>query len=291
MNHRFCLLLLALLSVTIGHADEIRMVASDLLAEIISPPLKKAAVEKELDFKIKPLGTLPALDRLRAGEIDLAVIAIPDGEEIPRDEFRIRPFAYDVAVIAVNASNPINEISKPDLAGIFGSGEQLNFNSWGELGLAGWGTRTIKPLLGVAEQSIALELFRHEVLLGGSMKPSVSSVREAEIEETLSRNISSVGILSRVPENKKLKILMISETGENDSPAYGPTVENIHVGDYPLRLPFYLAYKVRDEQKLEPIVRALLGSDVAAALNKNNFFALPENVRNQLPMSFDFQQK
>lgn len=273
-----------------SHADEIRMVVSDLLAEAISPPLQKAAAQKDLDLKIKTLGSLPAMDRLRAGEIDLAVIAIPDGEEIPRDEFRIHSFAYDVAVIAVNMSNPINEISKPGLAGIFGSGEQLNYKSWGDLGLAGWGSRTIKPLLGVAEESIALELFRHEVLLGGSMKPSVATVRDAEIEEALSRNISSIGILSRVPQNKKLKILMLSETGENDSPAYGPTVENVHVGDYSLRLPFYVAYNVRDEKKLEPIVRTLLGSDVAAVLNKNNFFALPANVRNQLPMSFDFLQ-
>lgn len=274
-----------------SHADEIRMVVSDLLAEVISPPLKKAAADKDIDLKIKPLGSLPAMDRLRAGEIDLAVIAIPDGEEIPRDEFRIRAFAYDVAVIAVNASNPMNEISKPDLAGIFGSGEQLNYKSWGELGLAGWGTRTIKPLLGVAEQSIALELFRHEVLLGGSMKPSVATVRDEEIEEALSRNISSIGILSRLPENKKLKILMVSETGASDSPAYGPTVENVYVGDYALRLPFFLAYNVGDEKKLEAVVRTLLGSEVAAALNANNFFSLPDNVRNQLPMSLDFQQK
>ena len=86
------------------------------------------------------------------------------------------PFAYDVAVIAVNESNPINDISLASLGGIFGSNEEFNYNSWGDLGLSGWGSRSIKALAGQNDESISLELFKFSVLRGGQMKTTVASM-------------------------------------------------------------------------------------------------------------------
>lgn len=275
-------------STIVIRADEVRMVASDLLAEFIAPSLAVFAEENDLDFKIEALGSLPALDRLRSDEVDLAIIAVPEDEKVPREDFSIYPFAYDAAVVVVNASNPIDEISIPRLGGIFGGNEELNFNTWGELGLSGWGSRNIRPLAGPAKQSVSLELFRYSVISGGSMKSSVSVMRDTEIEEALAGNIASIGILSSLPKNKELKVLMISEGG--DSPAYGPSPENIHLGDYPMRLAFYLVFNPRDEEKIKPILRALLGDDVAKVLNGNNLFALPDTVRSQLLVDLDFKE-
>jgi phosphate transport system substrate-binding protein len=290
MNKRISTLLLSLVCATATYAEEIRMAASDLLAEFITPTLKTFAEENNLDLKIQSIGSLPALDRLGSDEIDLAIIAIPEDDEVPRDQFNIYPFAYDSAVIAVNNSNPIDEISIPRLGGIFGSNEEFNFNTWGELGLSGWGSRNIKPLAGPTEESISLELFRYSVFAGGAMKPSVAVVRSNEIEEALAGNIAAIGVLSSLPKNKNLKVLMISETDAQDSPAYGPTADNIHYGDYPIRLAFYIAYNPRDEEKIKPVLRALFGEEVAAVLNKNYLFALPENVRTQLLIDLNFQQ-
>lgn len=288
MKARSIIFLIFSCSALSAHADEIRMAASDLLADFISEPLKAFAKENKLDFKIDAIGSLPALDRLRSDEIDLAILAIPEGAEIPRDEFSVYPFAYDTAVVAVNSSNPLNEITIPRLGGIFGGNEEFNFNTWGELGLSGWGTRNIKPLAGPSEGSISLELFRHSVFSGGAMKTGVDVVRPNEIEEALAGNISTIGILSALPKNRKLKVLMISEGP--GSPAFGPTAENIHLGDYPIRLSFYIAFNSRDEKKVKPVLRALLSEDIAKALNSNDLFALPDIVRSQLLIDLDFQQ-
>ncbi len=265
------------------------MAASDLLSEFITPPLKAYAEENNLDLKIEGIGSLPAMDRLEADEIDLAIIAIPEGDAVPREQFNIYPFAYDSAVVAVNANNPMDEISIPRLGGIFGSNEEFNFNTWGELGLSGWGSRNIKPLAGPAENSISLELFRYRVFSGGAMKPSVAIVRSNEIEEALVSNISAIGVLSSQPNKRNLKVLMVSETDAQDSPAYGPTAENIHYGDYPIRLAFYIAYNPRDEEKVKPVLRALLEEEIASVLKKNHLFALPDNVRTQLLIDLNFQ--
>ena len=160
MNLGKTFLLLPLTLMVTAQAEEIRIAASDLLADYIKAPLEAYAAENDSTFVVDSIGSLPALDRLRSDEIDLAIIAVPDGDEVPRDEFSVYPFAYDVAVIVVNATNPIDEISVARLGGIFGSNEELNLNTWGELGLSGRGSRDIKALAGTTDESISLELFK-----------------------------------------------------------------------------------------------------------------------------------
>lgn len=266
-------------SVTVAHAEEIRMAASDLLAEFITPVLNTYAEESGTALNIDAIGSLPAMERLRAEEIDLAIVAFPEETEVPRQEFSLYPFAYDSTVIAMNPNNPLNELSLSRLGGIFGSSEEFSFSNWGELGLSGWRTRNIKPLAGPTDESISLELFRHSVLSGRNLKPSVTILRNTEIEEAIAGNIASIGILSAMPKNSNLKVLMLSDGLE--STAYGPTPENIHVGDYPIRLGFYILYHSRDEDKVRPLVRTLLSEQMAEALSKNNLFALPVTVRSQ----------
>lgn len=285
MRIRGFLCLLVSITTISAHADEIRIAASDILADYIKAPLEAFAEENSLELRIEGIGSLPAMDRLRSDEIDLALIAVPEGEDVPRQEFNIYPFAYDAAVVVVNDSNPLDEISMAHLGGVFGTNEEYNFNTWGDLGLSGWGSRNIKPLAGADQESIALELFRYTVFSGGGMKPSVAMVMSDEVEELIETDAASIGILSRLPENDDVKVLMIS-SGE-DAPAFGPSEDNIHYGDYPIRLSFYIAFVPRDEDKLKDVIRVLLEDDVAASLGQNGLFALPDTIRRQLLIDLD----
>jgi ABC-type phosphate transport system substrate-binding protein len=277
--------LLTCICATVVCANEIRIAASDLLADFIEVPLQSYSEEQGLQLSIEAIGSLPAMDRLRSDEIDLAVIAVPEGAEVPREEFRVYPFAYDAAVVAVNGGNPIDELSLARLGGIFGSNEEFNFNTWGELGLSGWGGRSIKPLAGPASESIALELFRFTVFTGGAMRPSVAMVQSTEVEEMLANDAASIGILSQLPNRRNVKILMIA--AEDDAPAFGPTEDNVHYGDYPIRLPFYIVFNQRDAEKLAGVIRALLEDEVADSLTENGLFPLPDTVRRQLMGDLD----
>jgi ABC-type phosphate transport system substrate-binding protein len=232
---------------------------------------------------------LPALDRLRSDEIDLAIIAVPEGDQVPRDEFSTYAFAYDAAVLVVNESNPIDEISVARLGGIFGSNEELTLNTWGELGLSGWGNRNIKALVGTSDASIALELFKYSIFKGGVMKPSVSMVKDTEIEDLLRSDAASIAILSRMPKNRKIKVLMVSSGSDIYTPAFGPTDDNVHYGDYPIRLAFYIVYNLRDDAKLRPVIRELLDDEVAASLRANDLIALPDTVRRKFLIELDLE--
>lgn len=269
-------------------AEEIRIAASDLLAEHVAPVIDAYSEEYDVDVSVEGIGTLPALERLRSNEVELAIIAVPVGQDAPRDEFRIYPFAYDAAVIVVNKNNPITEISLPYLGGIYGSNEESNFNSWGDLGISGWGGRNIKPMAAPLEDSISLELFRSSVLSQGALKSSLVMVKDDEVERLIDNDSSAIAILSRLPENEDLRTLLISDA--QDTPAYSPTPDNIHFGDYPIRLPFYVVYHARDEAEVAPILRVLLDDAIAESLNENYFFALPQTVRRKLILDLDLEK-
>lgn len=287
MNLGKTLILLTLALIVPAQAEEIRIAASDLLADYIEAPLTAYGEENEITFVVDSIGSLPALDRLRSDEIDLAIIAVPEGNVVPREEFSIYPFAYDAAVLVVNESNPIDEISVARLGGIFGSNEEFNLNTWGDLGLSGWGGRNIKPLAGTSEESIALELFKYSVFRGGAMKPSVAMVKDTEIEDLLRSDAASIAILSRMPEKSNVKVLMVSSGSDTDTPAFGPSDDNVHYGDYPIRLAFYIVFNQRDESKLRPIIRELLDDEVATSLRANDLIALPDTVRRKLLIDLD----
>lgn len=289
MNFGKMLLLLPLSLIATAQAEEIRIAVSDLLADYILAPLKVYGAENDTTFVVDSIGSLPALDRLRSDEIDLAIVAVPEGDELPRDEFNIYPFAYDVAVIVVNDSNPIDEISVARLGGIFGSNEEFNLNTWGELGLSGWGSRNIKALAGTNDKSIALELFKHSIFKGGGLKPNVSMVKDTEIEDLIGSDAASIAILSRMPENSNIKVLMVSSGGDTYAPAFGPTDDNVHYGDYPIRLAFYILYNKRDDVKLRSTIRELLNDEVATSLRANDFIALPDTLRRKLLIDLDLE--
>ena len=289
MNFGKMLLLLPLSLIATAQAEEIRIAVSDLLADYILAPLKVYGAENDTTFVVDSIGSLPALDRLRSDEIDLAIVALPEGDEVPRDEFNIYPFAYDVALIVVNDSNPIDEISVARLGGIFGSNEELNLNTWGELGLSGWESRNIKALAGTNDKSIALELFKHSIVKGGGLKPNVSVVKDTEIEDLIGSDVASIAILSRVPENSNIKVLMVSSGGDTYAPAFGPTDDNVHYGDYPIRLSFYILYNARDDVKVRSTIRELLNDEVATSLRANDFIALPDTLRRKFLIDLDLE--
>lgn len=281
--------LFVLLFVSALQAVEIRIAASDLLADCLRPSFESFEKENEVEVKFEAIGSLPAMDRLYSDEIDMAIIALPEDSELPREDFRAYPLAYDSSIIITAKSNPIDEINLAQLGGIFGTIEDFSFDTWGDLGQSVGDNRNIRAIAGVKSESISLELFRHTVLSEVSIRNSVSVVRADEVEKIVAADATSIAITSGLPENQRVKTLMVSRGGQE--PAFGPSRGNIHFGDYPIRLSFFVLFDPRDAEKLNGIIRALLSDSVAENLEANDFFSLPATVRQQFltELEFDFQ--
>ena len=267
-------------------AEVIRVSASDLLSDFIAEPLQWDAEQRGEDFEIKGIGSVSALERLRAGQADLAIIAIPTDAAWPEGDFNVEPFAYDVAVVVVNNDNPLNEVTLSQLGGIFGGSENYNFTTWDQLGLRGWDRRGIKSMAAQNSDSVSLELFKHSVLMGGKLKSGVAMVKAVEVERLVESDSSAIAVLSSLPQSEKIKPLMLSLA--TDKPAFGPTENNIHYGDYPIRLAFYLVYRSSDSEKLGGLLHSLYSDEVAQVLTGNHLFSLPDTVRRQFQTDLQF---
>ncbi len=263
------------------HAAEVRMAVSDLIADYASKTIRTLAEESSVEVEVISSGSLPAIEALRADEIALAIVAVPEEMSFPKlsDEiFSTITIAYSTAIIAVNADNPIDEVSLHDLRGIFSAEAELNIETWEMLGAVSLSGRSIKPLVMQAEQGISTELFRHEVLQGEPMKLTVNEVIRSEIEKILASKITFVAVLSYLPDNADIKALMLSTDPE--SPAFDPTNENVHYGDYPIRLPFQIVYRKDREPELAEIIRILLSDEMTETLKANHLFVPPRVLVN-----------
>ncbi|MEC7230394.1 MAG: hypothetical protein VXV91_04260, partial [Verrucomicrobiota bacterium] len=76
MNFGKTLLLLSLTLIANVQAEEIRIAVSDLLTDYTLSPLRVYGAENGTTYVIDSIGSLPALDRLRSDEIDLAIVAV-----------------------------------------------------------------------------------------------------------------------------------------------------------------------------------------------------------------------
>lgn len=267
-------------------AEGLRISASDLLSGFITEPLNAAAQQRDTVYEVKGVGSLPALQLLQAGQTDLAILAIPEGEPLPAGELSVQPFAYDAAVVVVSQLNPLNELSLAQLGGIYGQNEALNLTTWGQLELPGWESRGIKAVAAQNSESVALELFKHKVLGGDDLKTGVAVLKQPQVERLIESDLAVIAVLPGMPQSSKLKPLMLSV--DLSKPAFGPSENNIHYGDYPVRLAFYLVYHSSDAQKLEPVFSILYGEEVTERLRRNNLFCLPDTVRRKVRTDLEF---
>lgn len=282
-----CLLLL-LKVVSFTCAEEIRFAASDLLSDFIRSEIEAFSQASDLTIDMDGVGSLPALDQLRTDEIDLAIVADPDGSIVKNQNYVVFPYAYAISVVVVNVNNPMNELSLQQLGGIYGENEEFKYINWGDLGLTVWNSRAIKPMAAQIQESISLELFKHVVFNGRGMKTSVALAKPEEVQKLIQEDVAAIGLLSHVPKSAGMKTIMVSQ--RRDAPAYGPSTDNVHYGDYPIRLPFYVVYRERDEARLRDLLVKLYSDEVDVKLKANGLVALPESVRRKILVDFELRK-
>lgn len=267
----------------IAAAADVRLVGSDLLRPALEQTLVDSKSGSERALRMRLEGSHSAMDDLRAGRADLAVVAFGPDEPLPEGEFRLIPLAYQVVTFVVSDSNPVRQVSYAQLGGIWGEKEPLNIRQWGDLGATGaWAQRSILPTMLDDPNLLAGDVFLHGVLTNPVFSTTVlklSTVEELKLRVRIDTNC--IGLFPGVlRDSAGLHVLLVSRDAA-DVP-FGPTPENIHTGDYSVRLPFYIAFNPQRTAELLPVVGALLGDDVAVSLETAGFVAVPENARRAL---------
>ena len=273
-------------------AETIRLTGSDLLEEALRPNLVQFAKQNDLDLAFDLRGSRLGMEALQAGKADLGLLVFTEQDPKPGPEFSSATIGYLTSVVVVPADLSLTQISFPQLAGIFGANELSNFKRWSEVGALGtWAPRTISPMALRRSAGLSLDLFRYNVLKTPDLRPTVALLDTPdEIYARLKGEEGGIAILPAAPTaGSKLKVLLVSKGVRAGDVAYPPTSENLHTGDYPLRLPVQLVFRKGEAAKIGRVAKHLLADETIPVLQAAGVVSLPVQARNQLV--FDLENK
>tara|TARA_R100000027_G_scaffold67735_1_gene68288 strand:+ start:4591 stop:5463 length:873 start_codon:yes stop_codon:yes gene_type:complete len=277
--------LLSLLSLTLLgsslHARVIKVEGSDYIPEALIESLKEFA-ESEGDFlEVNLGGSLLAFREFYEGDADIILVAMP--EKTPSDyDFPVIPLGFQIGAIVVHEKNPLDSLSQQQIGGIFGSLSENAIARWSALGLSGsWQNRNIQAAYANSGLSPILDLFSATFLESEALRSGIQEFSSSlRLESYVSNNDGAIGFIDTIPLSPDLKTLRI-ESSEGEI-SFGPTLENVNYGDYPLSLPYYICVPRSQYRFLAPYIEFLLSDSAAETLQAEGFFPLLDSRRRQL---------
>jgi phosphate transport system substrate-binding protein len=269
--------LVAALSVA---AADLRMVGTDLLGVEVSQALYRFSGRANLLLALALDGSRPGLDQLKSGRADLALLVLTPEENAATEGLESITLGYQVVVVLASAAVPLEQMTLAQLRDVFGESGPRSANRWVDLGVDGaFSAAAIGPQIPAVGQGIAVEFFRHAVLKDRPFNATVSrygTVAELKLRLTGERQGLALAAM-RPPNLPGLKIVRVA--AKANDPAYSPTPENVHSGDYPLALPLRIVFRREAAARLRPLLRFLLSDELAPVLEQAQVIPLAPAAR------------
>ncbi|MBC2602182.1 PstS family phosphate ABC transporter substrate-binding protein [Puniceicoccus vermicola] len=275
------ILLLTLALSSVLQARVVRIEGSDYIPPALVEALEAFASEEGDQLEIQLGGSLLAFRDFYEGEADLILVAMPHQDPTELD-FPVLPFAFQIGAVVVNRKNPLKSLTRQQIGGIYGSLTENAIARWSDLGLSGaWQNRNIQAAYANPGTSPVLDLFSARFL---DREPIRSGIQEydssIQLESFVSNNDGAIGVIDTLPLSTELKALRIE--AEDGGVSFGPTLENVNYGDYPLALAYYVCVPRSQYRFLAPYLEFLLSDSVAEILQSEGFFPILNSRRRQL---------
>lgn len=277
-------------------ANQLVLEGSDLLAPLIEKDLKEMATRENVALKINMLGSFNAMDNIRAGKADVAIVGLPKGSKLP-DGMTAYPIAYQASIVVVNVVNPIEEITTDKLRAIYAKTESAaRLESWEQLGVKNASNmRSILPITTSFGDNVVVELFKYSVMRGSNLAPWVSVVdKKNDVFSLIKANNSAIAIIGKVPsvEQGAVKVIAVEESRSGGEKAYAFKADRdtLYNNDYIMSLPFYIVFKKENAAKVKPLVRILLDDQIARSIDASDFYAVAKNFRKKSLLELDISE-
>lgn len=250
-----------------GRSAELRVVGCDLLGIEFTKALYGFSSRQPIGLSVALDGSRAGLDEIRENKADVALLALPTGNELDRSIYDEIVLGWFPVLVVVPAVTPIEQVSFGQLAAVFGANAPLSVHRWGDLGLAGeWASRPISAHVSAAGYGLTAELFRDVVLQGHALSSRIVRFRAGlEAVLQLSGESRGIGLVAVIPP-AVTQLKRVAVTRRVGAPAFLPTIENLRTGDYPLALPLRVVFRRDAMGRIRPLLVFLLGDAVAALL-------------------------
>jgi len=274
-------LLLFVATVPLVGAD-LTIVGSDLLGDNFPVGLKAYAARQAVTVKLNLAGSRAGRDELVAGRADLALLVFSAGETPPAAPFVARPVAYFTAMVVVPASLPLEQVSYNQLRDLYADSEGASlYVRWSDFGIKDPRWSAAKIFLGMSGPGggLSYDIFRYTVLPGPGLRPGIKV--DLDGPAALKRIDVAEGGLTIVPAlpaaMTSLRVVPVSR-GIHDV-GFLPTPENVHTGDYPIRLPLYVVFRADATKKVLPLLRYLYDDEALPSWRGAQLVPLPTQAR------------
>lgn len=265
-----------------AQVQTVRMSGSDLLGPKVVAVLEARAREMGREVKVEFKGSRPAKDQLKAGVSDIGLIVEQTDAEPWAEEWAAVTLGYFTTLVVASERLPIEQLSFADLARIFSAKSAVASTRWGDFGAPGvWGSVPVTGYSTLPSVGLSQVLFEYYVMNQAAFKGSIK--RFETVDATIGAMLEDDGGLAIVPwvprGRLKTKVLLVS--AKSDQVAFGPTPENIHAGDYPLRAPIRLVFARARAAELLDWLRFWYSDEMQEALATVGVVSLPIAARNQ----------
>ncbi|MCF3649124.1 PstS family phosphate ABC transporter substrate-binding protein [Synoicihabitans lomoniglobus] len=263
-------------------AETMHWGGSDLLGPSVVTAIESRATADALTVRVDFAGSRPGRDMLLAGNLDIAVLVDDPGADPLPEAYVAVPAGYATAVVVAPRSLKVEQIDFTMIAQLLGTGGHAATMRWGDLGDAGPAAAVpIVPVVTTSADGFAQTLIEHFVLHDQPVRAEVR--RFDRTAGALAAVRADDGGLAFVPwlgpGQEEFKALLVApEPGEV---AFGPSPENLHAGDYPLRVALRLVFLRERAPTLLPWLRHWYGDEISAALEASGLVPLPRSARNQ----------
>lgn len=213
--------------------------------------------------KVDEPGSGKGLKALLAGEVPLAGVSRPLKPEEKKEKLVGTAIGYDAVAVFVNKDNPVNNLSKEQLKGIF-TGKIRN---WKEVGGKDAPIAPNTEILG--EKRATTEFFQEMAMDGaayGNGFKEIDLPRDQIVDVASVPNSicgASLGLLAATSKDVQAKVKAISVNG------VGPDDKNIQSGAYLISRPLLLVTKGLPKDEVKEFINFMLSSEGQSIVAKN----------------------
>ena len=176
------------------------------------------------------------------------------------------PIAYDALAVVIHPSNPVKQLTRQQLEGIF----RGKITNWKEVG----GDDRKIVVYSRETSSGTYEFFKESALKNKNyMSNSLSMPATGAIIQSVSQTRGAIGYVGLAYISPRIKTLSISYDGKHFAT---PTLENAINKSYPIVRPLFYYYNKKNAGHVEPLIQFILSPAGQEIIKKSGYIPVNE---------------